>query len=128
MRVHTQKARNFLRVFLGLFVIGAVIGIVAWLDARAEGPDATRPAVRSLPRPAPGLFDAVKRGVNRGVPPLARSRAVAAMNAMPALNATAGTWTFVGPDSITNGEGLSATGTCGAPARITVSGRITAIA
>ena len=50
------------------------------------------------------------------------------MKAMPALNATAGTWTFVGPDSITNGEGLSVTGTCGPPARITVSGRITAIA
>jgi hypothetical protein len=50
------------------------------------------------------------------------------MQAMPMLNAVAGTWTFAGPDSITNGEGLSTAGTCGAPARITVTGRISAIA
>ena len=128
MCVDPHKTRSTLRVVISLFLIGAVIGIAAWLDARAEDSDATRSAARSLPRPALGLVDAVRRGVNRGVTPLARSRALAAMNAMPALNATAGAWTFVGPDSITNGEGLSVTGTCGPPVRITVSGRITAIA
>ncbi len=129
MRVDPQKARNSLGVFVCFFIIGTAIGIAAWLDAGAEDSGAAVAAQGVRGQAARGLFDAGRRGVNRGsLPPLARSRAVAAMNAMPALNAAAGTWTFIGPDSITNGEGLSVTGTCGAPARITVTGRITAIA
>lgn len=123
-----QKARNSLRVFVSISIIGAVIGIAAWFDAKAEDFGAVVASQGVSGQAARGLFDAVRRGVNRGVPRLARSRAVSAMNVMPALNATVGTWTFVGPDSITNGEGLSVTGTCGPPARITVTGRITAIA
>ena len=46
----------------------------------------------------------------------------------PAPGTSPGQWIFMGPDSITNGQGLSAGGECGTPARITVTGRVTAIA
>src|SRR6266567_7254717 len=127
MCVNPHKVRRTGRVLLNLLTIGLIIAMVAWLDAEAEAPhrSATGSGVSRLVRER---LDAIRRGVAVGVPPRARSHAIAAMKAMPMLNAAAGTWTFAGPDSITNGEGLSTAGTCGAPARITVTGRISAIA
>jgi hypothetical protein len=71
--------------------------------------------------------DALKRRGAQAVPKLARTHAVAQMSTMPAL-ATSGKWTFNGPDSITNGQALSAAGFCGTPNRVTVSGRVTSVA
>ena len=49
------------------------------------------------------------------------------MNAMPSLVA-GDTWTFIGPDSIANGQGVNATGACNPVTPITVSGRVSTIA
>jgi hypothetical protein len=112
MLLFTHRSRRPLRLWLNCFIIGLVIAMAVWLHV---GP------VNS------GGAGGQNQAPRNSVPPLARSRAVAAMKSMPMLTASAGQWTFIGPDSITNGQGLSTKGTCGSPARITVTGRITSI-
>ncbi len=77
-------------------------------------------------------FETLKRLGPHGVPPMARLRAIETMQAMPSmpvLSNLAGTWSFIGPDAITNGQGNNTSVLCGlAPPRIKVSGRVTAIA
>jgi len=120
MGVYPHRPRSLL-LLLNFLTIGLIIGVSAWLDAGPNGTGQFAPALdvsgqRRLIREAP-----------HRIPPLARSRAVAAMKAMPTLSAAAGKWTFIGPGSITNGQGLSTKGMCGAPARITVAGRISSM-
>jgi photosystem II stability/assembly factor-like uncharacterized protein len=99
------------------------MAIAAWLNAGTT-PWTDSAAPRDQMR---GRLNAALSSASRTASPMARSHAVAAMKAMPALSPVAGQWIFMGPDSITNGQGLSASGECGAPARIRVTGRVTAI-
>ena len=121
MRIFPHRPRSLL-LLLNFLIIGLTIGIAAWLDAGPNGSGQFAPAFG-----VSGQGRLIREAPAHGIPPLARSRAVAAMKAMPMLSATAGKWTFIGPGSITNGQGLSTAGTCGPPTRITVTGRITAI-
>ncbi|HEY2107317.1 MAG TPA: hypothetical protein VGH29_16070, partial [Candidatus Binataceae bacterium] len=106
MRVNRPTARGFINLLLIVFSIALLMAIAAWLDAQTI---------------------ASSNGSSGRIPPMARTRAVAAMESMPASSAVAGQWIFMGPDSIINGQGLSAGGQCGGPARISVTGRVTAI-
>lgn len=124
MRVNRQTARGATNLLLTLLAAALLMAIAAWLDAETTASWSASAAPRRQTRER--LDDALSGAFNR-TPPMARSRAVAAMGAMPALSPVAGQWIFMGPDSIINGQGLSASGECGAPARITVTGRVTAI-
>src|SRR5216683_6147793 len=71
-----------------------------------------------------GEFEAFRHGELAEIPPLARTRAIAQMKAMPMLGGPS--WNFIGPSLIDNGQGLGADGNCGS-SRIPVAGRVTAI-
>ncbi len=109
-------------------LIAVVVMAGFWINAKPQQSKAPTPPAGSEEAEEIGMryrYEAQLRGVSHGIPALARSRAVAETAAMPAF---AGTWNFIGPDSITNGQGLSSNSvTCSTP-RITVSGRISAIA
>jgi hypothetical protein len=71
-----------------------------------------------------GEFEAFRHGELAEIPPLARTRAIAQMKAMPMLGGPS--WNFIGPSLIGNGQGLGADGNCGS-SRIPVAGRVSAI-
>jgi hypothetical protein len=123
MQLFPQIARRSVRIVLSLFTTALIVVIAAWLDAATNRQ--ARQSFLVTPRMR-DRFDAARRGVLKGVPPLARTRAVAAMRGMPMFTSGNG-WTFIGPDSISEGQGLSTQATCGPPSRISVSGRVTAI-
>src|SRR5215469_11952902 len=111
MHAYSHAGRIVSRLLLGFATITLVTALAAWLDA------GTKPSI------AYDLSSAAKLTP----PPMPRTRAIAATRAMPAVSGRSGQWTFIGPDSISNGQGLSTSGECGAPARIAVTGRVTAI-
>ncbi len=71
--------------------------------------------------------ETLKRSAPHGMPSLARTRAIRAAAAMPALTGP-GIWTFLGPDVITNGQANASDSSSCDPIRINVSGRVTALA
>ncbi len=97
------------------------LALAAWIDAETSASSGHLEPMASGARGS-GLGAGATR-----LPVLAGTRAVAAMRTMPSFSVTGSQWTFLGPDSITNGQGLSTSGQCGAPARITVTGRVTAL-
>jgi hypothetical protein len=140
--VGRKKTRKLIvRWFLaGLLLTGTALIDAADQVSRAEAPaqGAAQPPITAH-QPVPHLsaaqrlmrdrFDAMKRVGPHGIPPLARLHAIDAMNAMPEfLGGTPGTWTFIGPNAVNNGQGNSTSILCGITPRIKVSGRVTAIA
>jgi len=71
-------------------------------------------------------FEALKRAAPRGIPFMARTRAIKAAASMPLLSGP-GIWSFIGPSVITNGQGMASNVAC-SPVRVKVSGRVTALA
>jgi hypothetical protein len=108
MRWHSVAARRAAHVLLTLLAFGLAAALAAWPDNTSSARNTPSSSIR-----------------DSGI---AHSVAAAAVKSMPAQGTAPGQWLFLGPDSITNGQGLSATGECGAPARVTVTGRVTAIA
>jgi photosystem II stability/assembly factor-like uncharacterized protein len=120
-------------LLMGLLCLGAWLGVTQEPQAvetplTAGSEEHDNPLERSR-------FNAALRAGPHGIPPLARTRAIAQMRTMPEISASAGTWTFVGPDSVTNGQAYTATGAygdpalgCPAPNRVVVSGRVSALA
>jgi photosystem II stability/assembly factor-like uncharacterized protein len=109
MRLHRPAARTSARLLLTLLATA----LAAVLAARPHAQTQTSSTNRQ--------FKSVR------IAAIGRANAVAAIASMPALSPAAGQWLFLGPCSIANGQGLSASGECGPPARITVTGRVTAI-
>ena len=110
-------------------------------EARAEESPAIAPHLNAEQRAERAAFYALRRQLPHGIPSLARTRALVQAEALeqtPAALAVAdpitpsnSQWTFIGPQPITNGQGLSAIGFCvplPPPPRIDVSGRVTALA
>ena len=97
-------------------LIAVVVMAGFWINAKPQRSKAPTPPAGSEEAEEIGMryrYEAQLRGVSHGIPALARSRAVAETAAMPAF---AGTWNFIGPDSITNGQGLSSNSvTCSTP-------------
>lgn len=130
-------------IWLLILVAGLLMGGDAWLDAGTAEPTAQMPVIQNHAgmRVAPHLsaeqrlmrdrFDDLKHRGPQGIPPLARTRAVAQMNAMPLLSSTSGKWTFIGPDLVNNGQAINSLGFCTDPSnpliRVPVTGRVSAI-
>ncbi len=68
---------------------------------------------------------AADRGAETGIPPLARTRAVNQMKAMPMMAGPV--WTFIGPTILDDAQGLADDGFCSAD-RIPAVGRVSAVA
>jgi hypothetical protein len=134
------------RWLCGALAVAGTVIILAWLAGeqrlRAEAlsdsePPARHAGIASGPQheseagegdvSTRDYFDTLKRAAPAGIPSLARTRAIAAMQSMPALSGPA-TWTFIGPESINNGQGMSSSSVTCNPTRLTVSGRVTALA
>jgi len=111
-----------------LIALGLAVAAAAWLDAGAQ--NYSRPVGLSdhaAVLRAQAEHETFLRGAERGIPPLARTRAIAEMDALPEAVGI-GAWSDLGPFSITSGQGFSPPGTCNSPSRIRVSGRVTALA
>jgi len=142
MHLSSRALRNS-SIWLLIFVAGLLMGAAAWLDAGTGEPTAQMPVIQNHAgmRIAPHLsaeqrlmrdrFDDLKHRGPKGIPPLARTRAIAQMNAMPALSSTSAKWTFIGPDFINTGQALNAIGFCSNGSnpviRVPVTGRITGL-
>src|SRR5215469_9047222 len=71
-------------------------------------------------------FEALKRAAPRGIPFMARTRAIKAAASMPLLSGPR-VWSFIGPSVIKNGQGMPSNTLC-SQTRVDVSGRVTALA
>ncbi len=74
-----------------------------------------------------GRYDIERQGLQNGIPLGAKEAAIAQLRSLPPALA-AGPWAAIGPQPITNGQGLDAKGFCGNGTTPNVSGRATSIA
>jgi photosystem II stability/assembly factor-like uncharacterized protein len=74
-----------------------------------------------------GRYDIERQGLENGIPLGAKEAAIEQMRSLPPA-IPAGPWAAIGPQPITNGQGLGAKGFCGPASTPNVSGRATSIA
>ncbi len=122
---------------LGIFLIlGSLVAspIVAFITIRSETLEPRLLQERREDPVARQRFEELRRISPNGISPLAVKQAIRQMEALPKATAASmlfgpiGSWQFIGPQQITNGQGLNSTGLAGSQARIPVSNRVAAIA
>ena len=104
-----------------LLVISLVVGLLL-----ASQAGATAPAGRTFVRKR-GQFEIEKMGLQNGIPLGAQEKAIKQLRSLPQAPVPA-SWQSVGPQPISNGQGLGPQGYCGTGTKPTVSGRVTSIA
>ena len=140
-----RKIGRARRWFCGALVLmGALLILAALFDAQRLRAESSEQKLRqsrvTSPRQKSELgeadegdvllrdyFEALKRGAPRGIPFMARTRAIKAAASMPSLSGP-GVWSFIGPSVITNGQGMASNSATCSQSRINVSGRVTALA
>src|SRR5579864_5480447 len=102
----TPSQHRAARIWLLLITFISVMGADAWLNAQSQPSTNPQQAyhLTDQQRLMRDQFDALKHSGPNGIPPLARTRAIAAMDELPKVGPGIGTWSFIGPDSISNGQ------------------------
>src|SRR5271157_1759925 len=117
-----------------LYSIFLVVGVASILAARLVSSAQPNSVMRRMAQHLTAQqrmmrddFLNLRRTTHR-IPPLARTFAVHQMRSLPMGAGPGGaTWQFIGPQPVTNGQGLAFGGFCSPPVRIDASGRATAI-
>lgn len=123
------KGRSIARRAAGLLLLAASVIVAApWSASEVPVQLGLTPHLNSYQRALKRRVESLKRQLPHGIPPQARTRAIEQMRSIPQIVGPVGGWTFIGPQPITNGQGLTSSGFCGPPPRIDVSGRVSAIA
>ena len=114
------------RSWLIVITIAMALALGVWFDARSgEVPESTPVHhLSSQQRRMRERYNAALLGAEQGVPPLARTRALAQAKTMPLLSSSAGTWTFIGPAGLNGAQGDSSTNGACSTTRIGASGRV----
>lgn len=131
------RNKSFASFRLGIFLILGflvVSPIVGFITIRSETLDPRLLQERREDHMARQRFENLRRTSSNEISPLAVKPAIRQVEALPRATAASmlfgliGSWQFIGPQQITNGQGLDSMGLAGSQALIPVSDRVAAIA
>src|SRR5216683_1046716 len=136
-RIHRRWGARILLIGVILSLCGSVV-FATWIqaDSQSESSPAIAPHLTAAQRIARQRFYDLRRSLPHGIPELGRQHAIEQSQQMqtdeqgasPSVPVSSSAWTFIGPKPITMGQGITSSGFCGFPPRITVSGRVSALA
>ncbi len=125
----TSRGRVRVALLSSILALSGLFVLAAWMEVRSQvnsEPDVIAPHLTGEQRIMRQRFYDLRRMLPNGIPPMARTRAIeeaqiSAETIAAGVTPSPTTWTFIGPQPITSGQGISSTGFCGSPPRINVN-------